>query len=137
MSSMNGEVNRRVDPSLQPWREASDGSISLLAAQVGDRKSLHFPPLPETSPLAKCSVLVELTGTPVLYSYTIVHFSPKTNKAPQTLGQIDYPEGVRVLGCIELPAGRRPIIGESLRPALQMSEAGPIYVFHPLEKAAA
>ena len=137
MSSVNGDAGNRVAPSLQPWREASDGSITLLAAQVGDRKSLHFPPLPETSPLAKSSVLVELTGTPVLYSYTIVHFNPKANKAPQTLGQIDFPEGVRVFGRIELPDGRRPVIGEPLRTALQVTADGPIYVFHPLEKVAA
>lgn len=125
-----------VAHSQQPWRER-DGAVVLLATRIGQRETLHFPPLPATSPLAANSQLVELTGTPVLYSYTIVHASPKANKPPQPLGQVDFPEGVRVFGRIELPEGRRPVIGEPLQTVLQHSAEGAIYAFRPLKESRA
>lgn len=119
--------------SQQPWRER-DGMVFLVASRINQRKTLHFPPLSKTSPLASGSELVELTGTPTLYSYTIVHSSPKANKAPQPLGQVDFPEGVRVFGRIEMPDGRRPVIGERLRTVLQQGADGAIYAFQPFEE---
>lgn len=120
----------------QPWRER-DGAVVLVASRVGQRETLHFPPLPETSPLAASSELVELNGTPTLYSYTIVHSSPKANKAPQPLGHVDFPEGVRVFGRLEMPGGRRPVIGERLRTVLQQGAEGAIYAFQPFEETSA
>lgn len=134
MNPITGDAT--VAPSQQPWRER-DGAVVLLATRIGQRKTLHFPPLPATSPLAAGSALVELTGTPVLYSYTIVHSSPKANKAPQPLGQVDFPEGVRVFGRIELPEGQRPVIGQRLHTVLQQGAEGAIYAFRPLEETRA
>lgn len=119
--------------SRQPWRER-DGAVVLLASRIGRRAGLHFPPLPETSPLIANSELVELTGTPTLYSYTIVHSSPKANKAPQPLGHVDFPEGVRVFGRLEMPGGRRPVIGERLRTIIEQGVDGAIYAFRPLNE---
>ncbi len=134
MSQVTGDAS--VALSQQPWRER-DGAVVLLASRIGRRETLHFPPLPETSPLAAGSELVELTGTPKLYSFTIVHSSPKANKAPQPLGHVDFPEGVRVFGRLEMPAGRRPVIGEPLRTVLQQGADGAIYAFRPLEETQA
>jgi len=117
--------------SQQPWRVDTDARVALLASRVGTRGTLHFPPLPERSPLAAGSVIFELTGTPVLYSYTIVHSSPKANKAPQPLGQLDFPEGVRVFGRLQMPEGRRPVIGEPMRVVIEQGADGPIYAFAP------
>ena len=124
----------RADASLRPWRECADGSVHLLAARIGARRTLHFPPPPAMSPLQGDSELVELLGTPVLYSFTIVHSSPKAQKAPQPLGQIDFPEGVRVFGRLELPEGRRPRIAEPLRVVLRGTDEDRIYAFEPLEE---
>lgn len=131
MADTNGATP--APASQQPWRER-DGTVVLLASRIGRREGLHFPPLPEASPLAADSQLVELTGTPKLYSYTIVHSSPKANKAPQPLGQVDFPEGVRVFGRLEMPGGRRPSIGEPLRTVIQHGEDGAIYAFRPLQE---
>jgi uncharacterized OB-fold protein len=116
--------------SEQPWCER-DGTVVLLASRIRQRKALHFPPLPATSPLAAGSELVELRGTPRLYSFTIVHASPKVNQPPQALGQVDFPEGVRVFGRIEMPGGRRPVIGEPLQAFIQQGPDGAIYAFRP------
>lgn len=122
--------------SQQPWRVRDDGRVVLLAQRVGARKTLHFPPLPEHSPLAGDRALVELTGTPVLYSFTIVHSSPKANKAPQPLGQLDFPEGVRVFGRLQMPEGRRPVVGEPMRVLIEEGRDGPVYAFSPLNEQA-
>lgn len=121
--------------SQQPWRER-DGAVVLLATRIGGREGLHFPPLPGTSPLAAGSEIVELAGTPTLYSFTIVHSSPKANKAPQPLVQADFPEGVRVFGRLQMPEGRRPVIGEALRVCIEQGEAGDIYAFRPFNEEA-
>lgn len=124
-----------TDTSKRPWRER-DGDVVLLASRIAGRETLHFPPVPRTSPLAAHSELIELTGTPSLYSFTVVHASPKSNKAPQPLGQVDFPEGVRVFGRLDMPGGRRPVIGEPMRVCIEENEAGPIYAFCPLHDGA-
>lgn len=118
----------------QPWRVRADGSVALLASRIGGRETLHFPPLPSLSPLAASSQLVELDSTAVLYSFTIVHSSPKLNKPPVTLGLVDFPQGVRVFGRLDLPNGRRPVIGERLRTVLQEGADGLIYAFKACEE---
>ncbi|MGE8064186.1 Zn-ribbon domain-containing OB-fold protein [Pseudomonas sp. NPDC089569] len=119
--------------SEQPWRER-DGSVVLLACRRSGHEGLHFPPLPPTSPLFKDCTEVEIGSTPVLYSYTIVHSSPKLNKAPQPLGLADFPEGLRVFARMDYPQGRRPRIGEPLKLAIAQTETGPIYTFQPLDQ---
>lgn len=118
----------------QPWRER-DGRVVLLASRRAGHAGLHFPPLPETSPLREGSELVELDSTPRLYSFTVVHFSPKANKPPQPLGLADFPEGLRVFARLDYPAGRRPRIGDALSLCLVESDSGPIYAFRPQEDA--
>ena len=114
----------------QPWVER-DGRTVLLAARRKNHDGLHFPPLPASSPLAAGFEIVELDSTPTLYSYTIVHAGPKANKAPASLGLVDFPAGLRVFGRLVLPEGRRPVIGEPLRVCITQTEGGPIYAFQP------
>lgn len=118
--------------SVQPWRQRADGHVVLLATRLAGRDALHFPPLPATSPLGEGARTIELAGTPTLYSFTIVHSSPKAGKPPRPLGLVDFPEGVRVFGPLDMPASRRPVIGEALQVALHATEDGPIYAFRPL-----
>jgi uncharacterized OB-fold protein len=122
--------------SEQPWR-AHDGRVVLLACRRKQHEGLHFPPFPPTSPLFKDSEIVELESTPTLYSFTVVHSSPKANKAPQPLGLADFPEGLRVFARLDYPQGRHPVIGEPLRLCISETESGPIYVFEPLNKECA
>ncbi|OWP49749.1 OB-fold domain-containing protein [Pseudomonas nitroreducens] len=118
----------------QPWRER-DGRVVLLAHRRPGHPGLHFPPLPETSPLHAQCELVEVDSTPRLYSFTVVHSSPKANKAPQPLGLADYAEGLRVFARLDYPAERRPRIGEALSLCLVQTDNGPIYAFRPQEDA--
>lgn len=120
----------------QPWRER-EGRIVLLACKRKGQEGLHFPPLPPTSPLFADCTEVEIDSTPVLYSYTIVHSSPKLNQAPQPLGLADFPEGLRVFARMDYPEGRRPQIGEPLRLCLVQTVTGPIYSFQPLSQESA
>jgi len=118
----------------QPWRER-DGRLVLLASRRAGHAVLHFPPLPETSPLREGSELVEIDSTAHLYSFTVVHFSPKANKAPQPLGLADFAEGLRVFARLDYPQGRHPRIGEALSLCLVQGDSGPIYAFRPQEDA--
>ncbi|MCJ1878043.1 OB-fold domain-containing protein [Pseudomonas nitroreducens] len=129
-------AHHEATPSVaeQPWRER-DGRVVLLASRRAGHAGLHFPPLPETSPLREGGELVELDSTPRLYSFTVVHFSPKANKPPQPLGLADFPEGLRVFARLDYPAGRQPRIGEALSLCLVESDSGPIYAFRPQEDA--
>ena len=120
-----------VSPSVQPWRLRGDGRPVLLACRRAGHAGLHFPPLPETSPLFADCELLELDGNPSLYSFTVVHFSPKANKPPQALGLVDYAEGLRVFARLDYPQDRRPRIGEALRLCLVQGDDGPIYAFAP------
>lgn len=115
-------------PHQQPWRER-DGNTVLLAARLAGRHGLHFPPLPPTSPLLAGGEIVEIDSTPKLYSFTVVHSSPKAGKPPMPLGLADFPEGLRVFGRLVYPAGRAPRIGDELKLCVSPADDGPVYAF--------
>lgn len=121
-------MNATNDASQQPWC-TRDGRVVLLAYRHTGRAELYFPPLPATSPQHAGAALVELEGVPTLYSYTVMHPSPKTGKPPMALGYADYPEGVRIFGRLMYPAGRRPAIGDALAPCLVETDEGTVYGF--------
>ncbi|MGO4328123.1 Zn-ribbon domain-containing OB-fold protein [Cupriavidus sp. 2TAF22] len=127
----HAEGNAPRGASEQPWQE-QDGRLVLLAYRRNGGDTLHFPPLPLTSPQASDTELVALHGTPTLYSYTVMHPSPKTGLPPMPLGLADYPEGVRIFGRLVYPNGRRPAIGDTLRTCLVHTAEGPVYAFEPV-----
>lgn len=114
--------------SEQPWRE-QDGQLVLLAYRHHGSDALHFPPLPLTSPQANETEQVALHGTPTLYSYTVMHPSPRTGLPPMPLGLADFPEGVRIFGRLVYPEGRRPAVGDTLRACLVHTAEGAIHAF--------
>jgi uncharacterized protein len=116
------------DHSLRPWR-IEEGRAVLLAYRRMNSDAVFFPPLPPTSPQSATTALVPLTGTPTLYSFTVMHPSPKTGKPPVPLGFADFPEGVRIFGRLIYPEGRRPAIGDALQPCLIDTQDGEIYAF--------
>lgn len=122
-------------PFAQPWRER-DGRTVLLAARLAGRPGLHFPPLPPTSPLTAGGEIVEIGSTPTLYSFTVVHASPKLALAPMPLGLADFPEGLRVFGRLIYPPGRTPRIGDALTPCVTQVADGPVYAFELRSQAA-
>jgi uncharacterized protein len=118
------------DLSLCPWR-IENGRVVLLACRRMNSDALFFPPPPSTSPGAPRATLVPLSGTPTLYSFTVMHPSPKTGKPPVPLGFADFPEGVRIFGRLIYPEGRRPAIGDALQPCLIDTQDSEIYAFEP------
>ncbi|WP_241023329.1 OB-fold domain-containing protein [Paraburkholderia sp. Ac-20340] len=114
--------------SNDPWR-VSEGRVVLQAYRHEGRDELFFPPLPQTSPQRTRTETVDLHGMPTLYSYTVMHPSPKTGKPPVALGYADYPEGVRIFGRLLYPQGQRPAIGDALAPCLIDTEEGTVYAF--------
>ena len=115
-------------PFQQPWRER-DGRTVLLAARLAGRHGLHFPPLPATSPLLAGGEIVEIDSMPTLYSFTVVHASPKAGKPPMPLGLADFPEGLRVFGRLIYPPDRTPRIGDELNLCVTQADDGPVYAF--------
>ncbi|MEM5316943.1 OB-fold domain-containing protein [Paraburkholderia sp. JHI869] len=129
-SKIEGEARSTGD---DPWR-VCEGRVVLQAYRYTGREEVFFPPLPLTSPQRARTELVELRGAPTLYSFTVMHPSPKTGKPPTALGYADYPEGVRIFGRLVYPAGRRPMIGDALVPCLIDTDEGTVYAFEPQDE---
>jgi uncharacterized protein len=130
---MNSKNDGDEARTAHPWHTC-DGRVVLQAYRYAGQQALYFPPLPLTSPLRERTETVDLRGTPTLYSYTVMHPSPKTGKPPVALGYADYPEGVRIFGRLIYPEGRRPCIGDTLAPCLIETEEGAVYAFEPQEQ---
>lgn len=120
-----------TDPTLATPR-AETAPVRLHASR--NKASGHgvFPRIPDGSPAADRYEPIVLSDEAVLYSYTIIHPSPKTGLSPFTLACADFPEDVRVFGRVELPAGARPVVGMRLRPVRPAADADG-YVFIPAE----
>jgi uncharacterized OB-fold protein len=58
---------------------------------------------------------VRLSNTATLYSFTIIHPSPKSHQPAFVLAYADFPERVRVMGRLELSADALPKIGMALK----------------------
>jgi uncharacterized OB-fold protein len=82
----------------------------LLASRDRATGEWIFPALPADSPLADGHETVAVTGTGVLYSFTVIHPAPKSGLAPYALGYVDFVGPVRIFG--RLLGTARPVIGE-------------------------
>jgi hypothetical protein len=116
---------------LQLWREAgaADSRARLLASRHRASGDVQFPPLRSVSPLAAEYETIALAEQGVLYSYTIVHASPKAGMPPVAIGYVDFPEGVRVFGRVCTHDAEQPRIGSRLR---AIPDANHGYVFEPV-----
>jgi uncharacterized OB-fold protein len=112
---------------LQLWSEAS-AKPRLLASRNMQTGEVHFPVFRSVSPLAADHETIALSERGTLYSYSIIHPSPKTGAVPFAIGYADFPEGVRVFGRI-VTGGSRPRIGDAVR-AIHDAEHG--YVFESI-----
>lgn len=93
-----------------------------------------FPRIPDTSPAADRYEPITLSAEATLYSFTVIHPSPKSGLPPFVLGYLDFAEDTRVFGRVSLPDGMAPQIGLRLRP---VRDAAAGYVFVSLEGASA
>ncbi|HEU0203874.1 MAG TPA: OB-fold domain-containing protein [Burkholderiaceae bacterium] len=118
-------------PPLQLWSAAGSADLPgrLLASRHRASGDVQFPPLRPVSPLAAEYETIALSEHGVLYSYTIVHSSPKAGLPPVAIGYVDFPEGVRVFGRVRTHDAKRPRIGARLRAT---HDSGHGYVFEPV-----
>jgi uncharacterized OB-fold protein len=96
------------EPSYALWR--TDPEPALLASRNLDTGELVFPALSTDSPLAPRHETVPLAGAGEVYSFTVIHPSPKSGEAPYALGYVDLPGPVRLFG--RLCGKPRPAIGD-------------------------
>ncbi|NMG15419.1 Zn-ribbon domain-containing OB-fold protein [Aromatoleum bremense] len=86
----------------------------LLASRDRGTGEWVFPAVPEASPLAARHQTVPVRGIGVVYSFTVIHPSPKSGLAPYALGYVDFPGPVRIFG--RLQGKDRPAIGDRYFP---------------------
>ena len=101
--------------SVQAYPLWSYGSApQLLASRDRETTELIFPALPPASPLAARHDTVPMAGVGVVYSYTVIHPSPKSGQPPFALGFVDFPGPVRLFG--RLQGKDHPAIGDRYLP---------------------
>ncbi|NML17927.1 Zn-ribbon domain-containing OB-fold protein [Azohydromonas caseinilytica] len=96
------------EPSYPLWRHFPEPA--LLASRDLDSGELIFPALSADSPLAPRHETVPLAGVGEVYSFTVIHPSPRSGEAPYALGCVDLPGPVRLFG--RLCGKPRPAIGD-------------------------
>jgi acyl-CoA-associated DUF35 OB-fold domain-containing protein len=101
--------------SVQPYPLWSpDSPPVLLASRDIDSQEWVFPAVAEASPLAQRHEAIPVAGVGVVYSFTVIHPSPKSGQAPYALGYVDFPGPVRIFG--RLQGKPRPVIGDRYTP---------------------
>lgn len=101
--------------STQPYALwSADSEPVLLASRDRWTDEFVFPAVPDASPLAARHQNVPVTGVGVVYSFTVIHPSPKSGLAPYALGYVDFPGPVRIFG--RLLGKGRPVIGDRYKP---------------------
>jgi uncharacterized OB-fold protein len=102
-----------VSPQPYPlWN--SEAQPVLLASRDRGTDEWVFPAVPEASPLAARHATVPVTGIGEVYSFTVIHPSPKSGQPPYALGYVDFPGPVRIFGRLQGRAG--PAIGDRYIP---------------------
>ena len=93
---------------------SADSQPVLRASRDRYTDEWVFPAVPDASPLAARHQAVSVTGPGVIYSFTVIHPSPKSGQAPYALGYVDFPGPVRIFG--RLQGKDRPAIGDRYTP---------------------
>jgi uncharacterized OB-fold protein len=98
---------------------------ALLASRDRRTDELVFPAVAQASPLHAAHETVAVAAIGEVYSYTVIHPSPKSGQPPHALGYVDFPGPVRIFG--RLCSRTRPAIGERYR-AQPDDEFGYVFV---------
>ena len=89
----------------------------LLASKCGSCGRVYFPQR-EFCPECRGSGLktIVLSSKGLLYTYTIVNMPSAHYKPPYVIGWVEFPEGVRVFGLIDIDEETELKIGMELKP---------------------
>ncbi|CAD5109965.1 Zn-ribbon domain-containing OB-fold protein [Zestomonas carbonaria] len=85
----------------------------LLASRKLSSGEITFPPVSPHSPLAAQYEPLPLATEGAIYSYTVIHPSPRSGLAPFALAYLDLPGPVRIFG--RVVGSERPAIGDTCR----------------------
>jgi uncharacterized OB-fold protein len=94
-------TTRHEDFMIHPdplW--STEPPARLLASRHHATGALRFPAFRPGSELAAQHEVVPLAGRGTVYSFTVIHPSPKSGAAPFALGYVDLPGPVRIFGRI-------------------------------------
>ncbi|NOX39106.1 MAG: OB-fold domain-containing protein [Alphaproteobacteria bacterium] len=132
------DANDAPEPQdTSAWSRDAAGKAHLIAAFDPQSGNYHFPPPPKT--LTKLLELQQrtLSNRAILYSYTVLHPHKTSSRPPFTLAYVDFPEGIRLMGRLDIPAGTKPKIGGELETALEGDADGKTdYFFRPVKTEA-
>jgi uncharacterized protein len=123
--------------NLPPWIADRAGRLVLVGSRDLQNGKCVFPRVPESSPSAPRFATVDLSQRGQLYSFTVIHPNPKTGDKPFVLAYVDFPEGARAFGRLNLEPGARAEIGMSV--AVHIEEpagSGARYHFIPASEVA-
>ena len=107
------DTQSKINPGGR--QQFSNSALRLSGSRDKSTGKGVFPAIPDTSPSAPRYEPLPLSEQGVLYSFTVIHPSPKSGLPPFVLAYADFPEEVRVFGRLELPDGARPRIGMRIR----------------------
>ncbi len=130
----------QTNPESDRWTlpgtvdQSVDESPLLICGKCNDCGKLVFPK-PKVCPDCMGESMSEARLSPVgkLYSYSILHRARKGWQAPYAIGYVDFPEGVRVMGPIELNVDFKPRCDGSVKLSvglLRVDDDGYSYLSH-------
>jgi len=119
--------------SSQPsWVSARSDGFGLVGSKDLKTGKCIFPRIPATSPSAARYAVIDLSRRGEVYSFTVIHPNPKTGEKPFTLAYVDFPEGARAFGRLNLPTAGAAKIGMAVDVCVESTaEAGTHYHFIP------
>jgi len=97
--------------NLPPWIADRGGRLVLVGSRDLQSGKCVFPRIPENSPSAPRFTATDLSQRGILYSFTVIHPNPKTAEKPFVLAYVDFPEGARAFGRLDLRPETKAEIG--------------------------
>jgi uncharacterized OB-fold protein len=129
-------VDEKSGHDLPPWIGDRDGRFVLVGSRDLRNGKCVFPRIPESSPSASRFATVDLSRRGLLYSFTVIHPNPKTGQKPSVLAYVDFPEGARAFGRLDLKPDARAEIGMAVEVHIENPGGGAHYHFIPSSEVA-
>jgi uncharacterized protein len=122
---------------LPSWIADRLGQLVLVGSRDISTGKCVFPCIPKTSPSASRFVDVDLSQRASVYSFTIIHPNPKTGEKSFVVTYVDFPEGARAFGRLDLKTAARPEIGMTVEVCIEiLPNSGARYSFVAVHEAA-
>lgn len=119
------------------WLSTQPDGFHLVGSKDLKTGKCIFPRIPESSPSASRYAAIDLSRRGVVYSFTVIHPNPKKGEKPFALAYVDFPEGARAFGRLDLPEGETAKVGMVVEVCIQSSAAAGVhYSFIPTTERA-